>query len=773
LRESDLISEKRPPQHCSRSSKEVEALEMPSRLKLLQAKPPWRRSRQSRNLQHQKRIRFGDAYEAEESPYSAKQGLLVAADAATARIPKGGQPDMAASPDDASDALTRLAGGDEDSEGSVESVSGAQDLERRKPGQLLRKLSANLMSNIRKARGLSEGNLASSEREFTDGAQIASRDVDGLKDDNSPRDTSRLLQEGEKVVQYQVTAGETIDGVAMKHGMPKGQFRQLNRMFGTYTLYPGQVVLVVDRSSDPEEESDEKQEEADEPKPERVVRRRSSLGGTVFENVSLFDGNKIEISGSLEVNSFFVSFIPSRFISTEAPEDILELKESHRLLKKYAFRLDVRDVVGCGILESPMQPMKRQNAIHLQIRWVFPRSGYDSPTPVYICVDSVEACNDLIKLVQDEIIKQKAKSDRYEMMRVKPADSVTTGAVINGLLYKPDSGPPASGPIMPGSPLRSPLQSPGSAAASGSKFSLTSGDLVQQSLLKGDISLDEAKELRLKNEEVIERMVALEQAQEKIDQETSKLQRKGPFALLSKKKQDGSASSAVNEESSSALKSENTEDEPHKSPRLHEWLRKRLSPTFEGMSSDVIKDPEELIEVSKSLPERLRGMRWKVAYDFEHDGVSLDELYNKAAGHKETLLFVETTDGDRFGCFASETWNPSTKARSFYGTGESFVFNFKPSFQLFRWVGANDLVMTSSRSHIGMGAGEGFIFCIDEHLNLGTSSPSSTFGNTEALPYKPEFRVAQLELICFLPAQKRKVRSLSDADANPVSLFRD
>ncbi|MBD5000865.1 hypothetical protein GUF49_04755, partial [Xanthomonas citri pv. citri] len=47
---------------------------------------------------------------------------------------------------------------------------------------------------------------------------------------------------------------------------------------------------------------------------------------------------------------------------------------------------------------------------------------------------------------------------------------------------------------------------------SSSSLSLTGEDLVQQALMNGDITVDEAKVLRWKNQQVSERMAALEAA---------------------------------------------------------------------------------------------------------------------------------------------------------------------------------------------------------------------------------------------------------------------
>lgn len=73
---------------------------------------------------------------------------------------------------------------------------------------------------------------------------------------------------------------------------------------------------------------------------------------------------------------------------------------------------------------------------------------------------------------------------------------------------------------------------------------------------------------------------------------------------------------------------------------------------------------------------------------------------------------------------------PLQASQEYYGTGESFVYSFHPTFKTHRWTGANDYFCISSESWLAMGGGGGgFAFQIDDELDAGESNPSETFGS--------------------------------------------
>ena len=97
------------------------------------------------------------------------------------------------------------------------------------------------------------------------------------------------------------------------------------------------------------------------------------------------------------------------------------------------------------------------------------------------------------------------------------------------------------------------------------------------------------------------------------------------------------------------------------------------------------------------------------------------------------FCYIINVYSDVFGYWASETWCMK-KGRSFYGTGDSFLFTFdktdRHKLHCFRWTKKNSLFMNSSSTHIAVGSGgSGFAICLDDELEKGTSFPCDTYGN--------------------------------------------
>ena len=89
------------------------------------------------------------------------------------------------------------------------------------------------------------------------------------------------------------------------------------------------------------------------------------------------------------------------------------------------------------------------------------------------------------------------------------------------------------------------------------------------------------------------------------------------------------------------------------------------------------------------------------------------------------------------------------ESQDYYGTGESFVYSFHPTFKAHRWTGANDYFCISSESWLAMGGGGGgFAFQIDDELDAGESNPSDTFGSPR-LSSNEFFRCVRLRLRAF------------------------
>ncbi|CAN0022125.1 unnamed protein product, partial [Discosporangium mesarthrocarpum] len=91
------------------------------------------------------------------------------------------------------------------------------------------------------------------------------------------------------------------------------------------------------------------------------------------------------------------------------------------------------------------------------------------------------------------------------------------------------------------------------------------------------------------------------------------------------------------------------------------------------------------------------------------------------------LIIIEDSWGYVFGGFVAGGLQDS---HEYYGTGESFVFSFHPTFAVHRWTGVNDYFAVSNPTWLAMGGGGGgFAFQLDDELDAGDSNPSDTFGS--------------------------------------------
>lgn len=620
----------------------------------------------------------------------------------------------------------------------------------------LRDLSKNFLQNIKTA----GKNLLKKDDDNRSSASYSALSSDNNTEQNDISPPSGALDEDESahaqrsnhpndlpdqcvLVGYQVKAGDTINGVAMRHGMTVGQFRQLNKMFGEAALFTGQVVLVLD-TKHPTSTAAAKAAAAKAAMeikspldahsgPPTLVRRHSKLGGEIYEPVVLVD-KKIHIGGSLEVNSYYVMFNALRVVDAAASEEVRSSEASMRLVKCYQFRLDIRDIQGCSASElhhenpEPLgltnneepttTPSVISNVPHpyrVRIFWKQPDAGYSNPLPLTLYVDDLDTCSSIVAEIQTQLQKQQGKSARLASLKISESESITGGSVVSGLLFKRDHV--------------------------GASREHSPADLVQQALLNGEVTEEEARILHTKSREVEERMAALAEAQ-RIEEEES----------LASQSQLGGGYVEV--------------AAPPNAPKLA-MIDTNVLPHFSGPVSKIVEDEHELIDINRELPDRLRNHTWVVTYSTDRHGVSLKQFYRFLQGHNETLILCETRTGERFGCFATEQWTP-TRPREFYGTGESFVFSFRPDLKVYKWTGANDFIMSSSASHIGMGGGGGFVFCLDEDLDCGTTSKCETFGNLEPLLAETEFRISQMEVITF---EHRHSNFVGDHHTETRSLF--
>ncbi|XP_007518532.2 TLD domain-containing protein 2 [Erinaceus europaeus] len=151
----------------------------------------------------------------------------------------------------------------------------------------------------------------------------------------------------------------------------------------------------------------------------------------------------------------------------------------------------------------------------------------------------------------------------------------------------------------------------------------------------------------------------------------------------------------------------------------------------------------EIRQLSLHLPARITGHSWSLAFCTWRDGFSLQNLYRQMEGHNgPALLVLRDQDGQIFGAFSSSTIRLS---KSFYGTGETFLFSFSPQLKVFKWTGRNSFFVKGDLDSLMIGSGSGqFGLWLDGDLYHGGSHPCATFNN-EVLARQEHFCIKELE----------------------------
>ncbi|XP_017846723.1 uncharacterized protein LOC108602914 isoform X9 [Drosophila busckii] len=168
---------------------------------------------------------------------------------------------------------------------------------------------------------------------------------------------------------------------------------------------------------------------------------------------------------------------------------------------------------------------------------------------------------------------------------------------------------------------------------------------------------------------------------------------------------------------------------------------------------DLIGKTEILTEEHREklcahLPARAEGYSWSLIFSTSQHGFALNSLYRKMARlESPVLIVIEDTEHNVFGALTSCALHVSDH---FYGTGESLLYKFNPSFKVFHWTGENMYFIKGNMESLSIGAGDGrFGLWLDGDLNQGRSQHCSTYGN-EPLAPQEDFVIKTLECWAFV-----------------------
>jgi hypothetical protein len=110
-----------------------------------------------------------------------------------------------------------------------------------------------------------------------------------------------------------------------------------------------------------------------------------------------------------------------------------------------------------------------------------------------------------------------------------------------------------------------------------------------------------------------------------------------------------------------------------------------------------------LIALRGNLPSRFLHCPWTMVYSTNRDGVSLQTFYHLAKNYECTVLLIEDSIGCVFGAFTSAHWIPQ---ESYFGSGESFLFQLLPACEVYTWQPkSNHYYMLAKPDHLEIGGG--------------------------------------------------------------------
>ena len=176
----------------------------------------------------------------------------------------------------------------------------------------------------------------------------------------------------------------------------------------------------------------------------------------------------------------------------------------------------------------------------------------------------------------------------------------------------------------------------------------------------------------------------------------------------------------------------------------------RSAPTLLGSTSQpaTVLSAEALMRLRAELPLRFNLCAWCLLFSTDQHGCSLRTLYNRVEGRDGTLLVVLDGQGQIFGAFVSEPWQPSfIGQRAYFGNGETFVYRVDQSEDTaitYGWTRQNHHFVLADVASVSFGSYPAAIY-LDSSLEYGSCGASSTFDN-ERLCGTANFKCIKVEL---------------------------
>ncbi len=181
---------------------------------------------------------------------------------------------------------------------------------------------------------------------------------------------------------------------------------------------------------------------------------------------------------------------------------------------------------------------------------------------------------------------------------------------------------------------------------------------------------------------------------------------------------------------------------------------------------DLLKDPVDATfyhlknSTPPVLPLSCQSGNWVEIFSTARFGANFTKFIENADEHRygKQLLIVKTTQDEIIGGFSSDYGFGTTRpAGSYGGNGECFVFHYDPriakqnlgsGFKAYKWTHKNNMFrFTTPVRGLGMGGAKWALY-LSNHLDIGTSEPCDTYGNSEPIIVSP-FQCAEVLLFVY------------------------
>jgi len=194
--------------------------------------------------------------------------------------------------------------------------------------------------------------------------------------------------------------------------------------------------------------------------------------------------------------------------------------------------------------------------------------------------------------------------------------------------------------------------------------------------------------------------------------------------------------------------------------------------------------PPIMDTLHKHLPTHCTESNFWLKYSLLRDGASTHSIEAKSGLARNTILAIETLNGDVFGCFMTKPWIPTHN--HYRRSSESFLWRLKKRrsttaedeespeseamgsdggdddiIDVYPWTGNNDLCQLFADDKIACGGGvvgthsDGFGIILEDDLLSGSSSPCATYGNpslcASSSSDENRFEVANIEIWSLTP----------------------